>query len=200
MKRKLLEKKILLATHNHGKAEEFAALFAPFGVEIISAAELNLPEPDETGSSFEENADIKALAAAKAAQLPALADDSGLAVEALGGEPGIYSARWAGEDKDFRKAMQRVEDGLQAAGNENRKAAFVCVLSLAWPDGHIERARGECTGRLIWPPRGDQGFGYDPIFMPLGATRCFAEMSPSEKQQYSHRAIAFEKFQNALLD
>lgn len=199
MTRKFSDKKIVLASHNPGKLTEFTGLFAPFGIEIVAASELELPEPDETGMTFEENADLKALAAAQASGLPALADDSGLAVTALDGAPGIYSARWAGPEKDFAAAMQKVEDELQEKGNENRSAAFVCVLSLAWPDGHVERARGECRGRLIWPPLGEEGFGYDPMFMPVGATRTFGEMEPAEKKEYSHRALAFEALKEAVL-
>lgn len=198
-KRKISEPKILLASHNAGKLREFADLFAPYGIEVVGAGSLDLPEPAETGDTFEANADLKALAAARAANLPALADDSGLAVDALDGAPGIYSARWAGPDKDFRAAMQRIEDELQAAGNSDRGAAFVCVLSMAWPDGHVERVRGECRGKLIWPPKGDGGFGYDPMFMAVGATRTFGEMAAEEKRAFSHRAAAFDLLRERLL-
>lgn len=191
MTRKFSGEKLVLASHNQGKLAEFAGLFAPMGITITSAKDLDLPEPEETGDSFEANARLKALAAATAANLPALADDSGLAVTALGGEPGIYSARWAGPDKDFQSAMQKVEDRLQETGNEDRSAAFICVLALAWPDGHVETAFGESRGRLVWPPRGDGGFGYDPMFMPVGRTRTFAEITPAEKHDVSHRAQAF---------
>ncbi len=179
-----------LASHNEGKLVEFSGLFAPLGIEILSARELDLPEPEETGETFEANSALKAIAAATASNLPAMADDSGLSVMALGGNPGIYSARWAGPEKDFAAAMRRVEHGLQEAGNTDRSAAFVCVLSLAWPDGHIEQTRGECKGRLLWPPRGDGGFGYDPMFMPLGSTRTFGEIALEEKKNLSHRARA----------
>ena len=197
MTRKFFDKKIVLATHNEGKIAEFEHLFAPKGIEIHSAKSLNLPEPDETGSTFEENAALKALAAAKASDLPALADDSGLSVTALGGDPGIYSARWAGSEKDFQAAMQKVENGLLESGNEDRSAAFVCVLALAWPDGHVEYATGECPGRLIWPPKGDGGFGYDPMFMAAGTTKTFGEMTSDEKKKYSHRAFAISKLMNS---
>jgi XTP/dITP diphosphohydrolase len=199
MTREIKSKKIVLASHNPGKLKEFSALFAPYGIEIIAASELNLPEPEETGETFEENAALKARVAAEASDLPALADDSGLAVTALDGAPGIYSARWAGAEKDFQLAMSKVEDELVAKGNEDRSAAFVCVLALAWPDGHVEFTRGECHGRLIWPPRGEGGFGYDPMFMPAGFMRTFAEMTPEEKQKLSHRAKAFVDFAAGLL-
>ncbi|WP_306252046.1 RdgB/HAM1 family non-canonical purine NTP pyrophosphatase [Parvularcula sp. IMCC14364] len=196
MTRKFFDKKLVLATHNKGKLAEFSGLLAPMGVTVLSAGDLNLPEPEETGDTFEANSALKALAAAQASELPALADDSGLAVTALNGDPGIYSARWAGPEKDFLAAMQRVEDGLHAAGNEDRSAAFICVLTLAWPDGHTEVVRGECAGKLIWPPRGEGGFGYDPMFMPLGRTQTFAEIPADEKKTISHRALAVEAMLN----
>jgi XTP/dITP diphosphohydrolase len=193
---------VVVATHNPGKIRELEALFRPAGVKIVSAAALGLPEPEETGATFEENARIKALAAATAAKLPALADDSGVAVDALGGEPGVTSARWAGPEKDFRKAMRQVEARLQAAGAttpEKRRGRFVAVLCLAFPDGSAETFRGEVTGTMIWPPRGSGGFGYDPMFVPDGLDRTFAEISPAEKHAVSHRARAFALFARAML-
>jgi XTP/dITP diphosphohydrolase len=181
--------RLVLASHNRGKVREIAALLSPYAIEIISAAELNLPEPEETGSSFAENAALKARAAAQAGGIPALADDSGLAVEALGGDPGIYSARWAGADKDFALAMRKVETAL--AGAADRRAHFVCALALAWPDNHVEIFEGRIDGTLVWPPRGDNGFGYDPVFLPTGHSATFGEMDPAEKHAISHRAEAF---------
>ena len=182
--------RLVIASHNPGKVEEIAALLAPFAVETIAAGSLGIPEPAETGDSFEANAALKARAAAAASELPALADDSGLVVPALGGTPGIYSARWAGPAKDFRVAMERVHREL---GDKDRNAAFVAVLALAWPDGPTELFRGEVEGSLTWPPRGDRGFGYDPIFIPQGATLTFGEIDPVEKHRISHRARAFAK-------
>lgn len=198
MNRKFDDTKLVLASHNLGKLREFEGLLAPFHISLLSAAALNLPEPEETGRTFTENATLKAQAAASAAQLPALADDSGLSVSALGGAPGIYSARWAGPEKDFQVAMQRVEDGLMVAGNQDRSAAFICVLALAWPDGHVETVSGTCKGKLVWPPKGGGGFGYDPIFVPVGLGRTFAEISPDEKKQRSHRAKAFRALTDLL--
>jgi XTP/dITP diphosphohydrolase len=183
--------RLVIASHNPGKVREIGALLAPFGVETVSAGALGLPEPEETGDSFEANAELKALASARASALPALADDSGLVVAALGGQPGIYSARWAGPEKDFATAMRRVEDGL--AGQADRRAHFVAVLSLAWPDGHVESFRGEAHGRLVWPPRGARGFGYDPMFLHAGHDLTYGEMEPEEKHRISHRAEAFAK-------
>lgn len=200
MPRKFSDEKMVLASHNKGKLAEFAQLVRPFGVELVSADSLKLPEPEETGETFEANAKLKALAAATAAGIPALGDDSGLSASVLNGAPGVYSARWAGPEKDFAGAMQRLEDELISAGNEDRSAAFVCVLALAWPDGHVECFRGESKGRLIWPPRGAEGFGYDPVFMPVGRTRTFAEMTREEKQELSHRAAAFEKLAKACFE
>jgi XTP/dITP diphosphohydrolase len=206
MARKLAPGDVLVvASHNPGKAREIRELVAPFGLVIRGAGELGLPEPEETGSTFEENARIKSLAAATASGLPALSDDSGVVVDALGGDPGIYAARWAGPSKDFDLAMRKVEDGLQAAGAttpDKRKGRFVAVLSLAWPDGTTREWRGEVEGVMIWPPRGDQGFGYDPMFLPDGYDRTFGEMSAEEKHGWkpgqgdalSHRARAFAKF------
>lgn len=190
MVRPLEAKKLILATHNKGKLVEFAAMFEPFDIEVISAGDLNLPEPEETGTTFVENALIKARAASKATGEVALADDSGLAVKALKGDPGVYSARWAGESKDFQAAMKKINDLL--GENQDRSAAFVAVLSLCWPDGETASFEGRCEGRLIWPPRGDLGFGYDPMFCPIGNHQTFAE-NPSLKTGLSHRAIAFQK-------
>lgn len=193
MARKFSGEKVLLASHNKGKIAEFSQLFRPHGIQVVAASELNLAEPEESGETFEANAQLKALAAASTADMPALADDSGLAASILNGAPGIYSARWAGPEKDFGVAMQRLEDEVVAAGNKDRSAAFVCVLALAWPDGHVETVRGEVKGRLVWPPRGEGGFGYDPVFMPVGRTKTFAEMTGEEKKEHSHRTEAFDK-------
>jgi XTP/dITP diphosphohydrolase len=189
MARRFTGRRLVIASHNPGKVREIAALIEPFGIAAVSAGALGLAEPEETGNSFEENAGLKARAAA-ASGLPALADDSGLVVPALSGMPGIHSARWAGEARDFRSAMERVEREL---GDRDRRAYFVAVLALAWPDGHEELFRGEVAGRLVWPPRGERGFGYDPIFRPEGRNETFGEMEPGEKYQSSHRARAFEK-------
>ena len=186
----LRDTRLVIASHNPGKVEEIAALLAPFAVETIAAGSLGIPEPEETGDSFEANAALKARAAAEASGLPALADDSGLVVPALGGAPGIYSARWAGPAKDFRVAMERVHREL---GDRDRRASFMAVLALAWPDGPTELFRGQVEGSLTWPPRGDRGFGYDPIFIPLGATLTFGEIDSVEKHRISHRARAFAK-------
>jgi XTP/dITP diphosphohydrolase len=190
MPRALAASRLVIASHNPGKVEEITALLAPFGVKTVSAQSLGIPEPEETGDTFEANAAMKARAAAKASGLPALADDSGLVVPALGGAPGIYSARWAGEAKDFRLAMERVHHEL---GDRDRTASFVAVLALASADGGAELFRGEVQGRLVWPPRGDRGFGYDPMFVPAGGMLTFGEMDPAEKHQISHRARAFAK-------
>ena len=187
----------MIATHNPGKLAEMRELLAPHGVEAVSAEELGLAEPEESGESFTANARIKAVAAANAAKLPAFADDSGLAVDALDGAPGIYSARWAGPRKDFSVAMARVEEQLK--GKSDRGAHFVAVLALAWPDGTVETFRGEVHGSLTWPPRGDKGFGYDPMFMPAGSGETFGEMAPAAKHGMSHRARAFAKFRDAYL-
>lgn len=186
--------RLIIASHNPGKVEEIAALLAPFAVETVAAMALGLPEPEETGDSFEANAALKAEAAANAGGLPALADDSGLVVAALGGAPGIYSARWAGPKKDFASAMARVHREL---GERDRGASFVAVLALAYPDGATELFRGEVAGSLTWPPRGDRGFGYDPIFVPAGGSATFGEMDPAEKHRISHRARAFAKLVDA---
>lgn len=190
MAKRFEDDKLVIASHNPGKVREIAELLAPHRVAVVSAAELGLPEPEETGETFAENAQLKALAAAKAAKLPALADDSGLCVVALDGAPGIYSARWAGPNKDFGHAMERVRVALD--DTPDREAYFVCVLALAWPDGHVETFEGRVYGRLVFPPRGENGFGYDPIFEPVGETRTFGEMEAAEKHAMSHRAQAFE--------
>lgn len=193
---------LVVATHNKGKLREFADLLAPHGLTAKLAGDLGLPEPEETGVTFEENAAIKAIAAATASGMPALADDSGVVVDALGGAPGVYSARWAGEGKDFAFAMQRVEDGLRAANAvtlAERAARFVAVLCLAFPDGTTESWRGEIEGSMIWPPRGTNGFGYDPMFVPEGETKTFGELTREEKHGRSHRARAFQRFAEAKL-
>ena len=199
MTRRLREKRLVVASHNAGKVREIAELIAPHGIDATSAAALGLAEPDETEATFTGNALIKAHAAAQAADLPALADDSGLCVEALGGEPGVLSARWAGPTKDFRIAMQLVHERLKTAAAKNPAAHFVCALALAWPDGHAEVFEGRIDGKLVWPPRGTLGFGYDPIFVPEGHTITFGEMSPVQKHAMSHRARAFAKFVEACL-
>jgi non-canonical purine NTP pyrophosphatase (RdgB/HAM1 family) len=188
---------LVIATHNKGKLAEIADLLAPFGVGAVSAGSLGLPEPEETGSSFEANALLKAKAATAGSGLAALADDSGLVVPALDGEPGIYSARWAGPKRDFGQAMQRVHERLGTS--PDRRGIFVAVLALAWPDGHHEIFRGKVEGELVWPPRGTLGFGYDPMFQPLGSTRTFGEIPSEEKHRISHRARAFAKLVEACL-
>jgi XTP/dITP diphosphohydrolase len=197
--RKLKPGKLVIASHNPGKIREIAALLGPYGIEPISAADLDLPEPEETGTTFIANAELKAMQAADLAGLPALADDSGLSVEALGGDPGLFSARWAGESKDFGAAMQRVWTEVEAKGPEvGHDAHFVCALALAWPDGHVEAFEGRVDGILVWPPRGDQGFGYDPMFQPNGYDISFGEMVPDKKHAMSHRADAFAKLVAAV--
>lgn len=191
--RPFTDSKLVIATHNPGKLPEIAAFLDGFGISLISAGELGLAEPDETETSFTGNATLKARAAALAAGLPALADDSGLAVNALNGDPGIYSARWAGPQKDFTLAMQKVEDALQASGTTDRRAAFMCALSLVWPDGHDETVEGTVKGALVWPPRGNNGFGYDPVFVADGYDITFGEMEPDTKHAIGHRADAFAK-------
>jgi XTP/dITP diphosphohydrolase len=186
---------LVIASHNPGKIREIGALLQPFAVRVVSAGALGLPEPAETGTTFEANAELKALASARGSGKPALADDSGLCVAALGADPGIYSARWAGPKKDFALAMRKVEDGL--AGKTDRRAFFVAALSLAWPDGHVETFRGEVHGTLVWPPRGTRGFGYDPMFLPQGGAQTFGEMDPAAKHAISHRAVAFKKLIDA---
>jgi XTP/dITP diphosphohydrolase len=196
--------RLVLATHNAGKLREFRELFAPFGLELISAGELGLPEPDETGTTFAENARTKAHASAKGANMLALSDDSGISVDALDGQPGVYTADWAGVPRDFNVAMQRVEDELQAKGAvtpEQRRAAFNATLCLAHPDGRDVLYVGRCEGTLVWPPRGTIGHGYDPMFMPDGHTQTFGEMTPEMKHSWapglpglSHRARSFAQF------
>jgi XTP/dITP diphosphohydrolase len=200
---------VVIATHNPGKLAEMRELLAPFGIAAQSAGDLKLPEPDETGSSFAANARIKATAACRATGRVAFADDSGLAVDALGGEPGIHSARWAGPDKDFRGAMNRIQTLLIERGArapDRRRAHFIAALCLAWPDGHIEAFEGRVDGIVAWPPRGEAGFGYDPLFLPDGFTRTFGEMTADEKhglppkgRGLSHRARAFVKLAEACL-
>ncbi len=201
--------RLVIATHNAGKLKEMRELLAPYGIAAVSAGELGLAEPEETGATFRDNARIKAVTAANAAGLPAFADDSGLAVDALGGAPGIHSARWAGEQRDFNNAMQKVEDELRARGAstpQQRTAHFVSALCVAWPDGHTEAFEARVDGTLIWPPRGTAGFGYDPVFLPDGYDRTFGEMTAEEKHGLpprglglSHRARAFLKLAQACL-
>lgn len=191
MPRRFSKPRLVVASHNAGKVSEIIELLAPFAIDITSAAALDLPAPEETGTTFVANAELKARAAVAGCGLPCLADDSGLAVEALGGEPGIYSARWAGVGRDFQKAMALVNERLGAGAN--RRAYFVSVLSLAWPDGHVESFEGRVLGTMVWPPRGKGGFGYDPSFMPDGHGRTFGEMPHDQKQRISHRAVAFQK-------
>ena len=202
--------RLVIATHNPGKLAEMRELLSPYGIGAISAGELGLAEPDETGTTFRDNARIKAQAAAKAAKLPAFADDSGLVVDALNGDPGIYSARWAGPDKNFAGAMAMIESKLKqrcATALSERKAHFVSALCVAWPDGHVEDFEARVDGVLVWPPRGDKGFGYDPMFLPDGHERTFGEMPSEEKhglpprgKGLSHRARAFLKLAEACLD
>jgi XTP/dITP diphosphohydrolase len=191
MGRALSNGRLVIASHNAGKLREIAKFLRPHGIEPVPARDLGLREPEENGRSFAENAAIKALAAALGAELPALADDSGLVVPALDGRPGIHSARWAGPEKSFQRAMARVERALSGKGD--RSAYFVCALCLAWPDGHHETFEGRVDGRLVWPPRGRRGFGYDPMFEPEGHSFTFGEMEPARKHAMSHRARAFEK-------
>lgn len=189
--------KIVVASHNAGKVREIVELLAPFGVEAVSAGALDLPEPEETGVTFEANARLKAEAAAQASGLPSLADDSGFCVAALGGDPGIYSARWAGPGKDFAVAMQAVREKMGDA--RDMSAWFVCVLAIAWPDGEVTDFRGEVRGEVAWPPLGENGFGYDPMFRPTGHGETFGEMEPAAKHAMSHRADAFRLFVDACL-
>ncbi len=209
---KQLEGRLVIATHNPGKLWEMRELLSPYGLEAVSAGDLGLPEPEETGTNFQENAELKALGAAKAAGLPALADDSGLCVDALDGAPGLYSARWAeiapGGPRDFAVAMEKVEAALHdKSATPPYRAHFISVISLAWPDGTVESFEGKVFGTLIFPPRGTLGFGYDPIFLPDGLTRTFGEMMAAEKQAIpadgspalSHRARAFQAFARAYL-
>lgn len=200
MPRKLAPGRLVVASHNTGKIKEIKELLAPYRVEAISAGAVGLAEPEETEKTFLGNALLKARAAAKASGSPALADDSGLEVSALGGAPGVYSARWAGGSRDFAVAMARVEKELKAAGAADYSARFVCVLALAWPDGHVETFEGEVRGALVFPPRGRGGFGYDPIFLPEGEDQTFGEMAGEKKHAMSHRADAFRKLIRGCLD
>lgn len=199
MTRRLSKTRLVVASHNQGKVREISDLIAPWNLYAVSAGELNLPEPEETETTFVGNALLKARAAAKGSGLPALADDSGLCVEALGGDPGVYSARWAGPDKDFSRAMEEVHRRLQALPGASTAAWFVCVLALAWPDGEEIAFEGRVDGNIVWPARGTKGFGYDPIFVPTGHQLTFGEMDPAAKHEMSHRARAFAKFVEACL-
>ena len=195
MARRFVLPKLVVATHNRGKAGEFATMLKPYGVEIVSAGELELPSPDETGTTFEANATIKALAATRASGLPALADDSGLSVHALDDQPGVYTADWEGPTRDAMVGVRRIQGELAKRGvpqtDEARRATFHCVLMLAWPDEHLECFHGTCEGAIVWPIRGTGGHGYDPCFQPVGSTRTTAEMSDAEKNAISHRGRAF---------
>ena len=188
----------VIASHNAGKISEIAELIAPFGLRAIGAEEAGIDEPEETEDSFSGNALLKARAGAAASGRVSLADDSGLAVAALGGAPGVYSARWAGSPRDFNAAMARVHEELEAEGARDRSARFVCVLALAHPDGATATFEGAVDGQIVWPPRGDQGFGYDPVFQPEGQTRTFAQMDAAEKRTMSHRARAFAKMTESV--
>lgn len=190
--------RLVLATHNKGKCRENAALLAPYGLEVLSARDLGLAEPEESGRTFEENAILKAKAAAAATGLPAIADDSGLEVPALGGQPGIFTARWAGPERDFFVAMKRVHEAL--GDSADRRGFFCCNLSVAWPDGATASFEGRIEGTLVWPIRGERGFGFDPMFQPLGFDITFGEMDPDRKERMSHRARAFAQLAAALLE
>jgi XTP/dITP diphosphohydrolase len=195
--------RLVVASHNPGKVTEIADLIGPFGLDAVSAAELGLPEPEETEVTFAGNARLKAVAAATASGQPALSDDSGLEVGALDGAPGIYSARWAGPAKDFALAMRRVHEEVVARGRRAERdtaANFTCALCLAWPDGQSRIFEGKVFGTLVWPPRGTKGFGYDPMFVPEGGTLTFGEMDPAAKHEISHRARAFELFRAEMLE
>jgi XTP/dITP diphosphohydrolase len=201
MARHFAAPKLVVATHNRGKAGEIRTLLEPFGIEIVSAGELGLPAPDETGQTFKDNAVLKALAAAQASGLPALADDSGLSVAALDGQPGVHTADWEGPTRDALVGMRRIQDELASRGvpdtDAGRAATFNCVLALAWPDGHVETVHGTLDGRIVWPPRGSGGHGYDPCFQPAGDTRTNAEMTEAEKNAISHRGRAFRRLVEA---
>ena len=200
MSRRFSGDSLIVASHNPGKAREIGDLLAPFGIAVQSAAALALPEPEETGETFIANAELKAREAVAHARGAALADDSGLEVAALGGAPGIYSARWAGPTRDFAAAMARIERELKASGAnrpEARAACFVAALALRWPDGHCETFEGRVAGTIVWPPRGANGFGYDPIFRPHGHALTFAEMAPAAKHALNHRAVAFARLSDA---
>ena len=196
--RRFTEDRLVIASHNKGKVVEIRELLEPFGVDVVSAGDLGLPEPEETGLTFIDNAMLKARAAAEASGLPALTDDSGMTVEALDGAPGIYSARWAGPSKDFAVAIELVRTRM--GDDPNRRGAFVCALALAWPDGAVETFEGVIQGHLEFPPRGSNGFGYDPIFVPEGDSRTFGEFEPAEKHAISHRAIAFRQLVRACFE
>lgn len=197
--RKIQPGKLIAATHNAGKVRELRDLLEPLGFEIVSAIDLDLPKPEETETTFTGNAILKARAAAEATGAPALSDDSGLAVTALSGAPGIYSARWAGPDRDFYEAMAKVDAELKSIGADDRSAKFVCALAVVWPDGHAEVFEGEVHGELVSEPRGEKGFGYDPIFVARGETITFGEMDPARKHAMSHRADAFAKLKKELM-
>ena len=191
MPRKFLEKEIIIASHNPGKVREIRKLLEPFCVKVISAGELGLPEPVEDGTTFTENSVIKAMSSAKGSGIPAVADDSGLSIHSLNGDPGVYSARWAGPKKDFNLAMEKIQ--IRLKNFEKKNAHFTCALSIAWPDGHTESFNGEVHGEITWPPRGKNGFGYDPIFIASGMNKTFAELEPKSKHMISHRSVAFKK-------
>lgn len=198
MARKFAGDALVIASHNPGKVREIATLLERFGIDVKSATELGLPDPEETGDTFAANAELKARAATAASGMVVLADDSGLVVPALGGAPGIFSARWAGPDKDFGAAMTKVHEGLDGLDDDGDRAAyFVCALTLGWPDGHTETVEGKVHGALAWPPRGKRGFGYDPMFVPDDYDLTFGEMDPIEKHAISHRADAFRKLIHA---
>ena len=201
MMRQLRPGKLVIASHNQGKVREIEQLLGPYGIEPLSAADLDLPEPEETGTTFVDNAALKARLAADLSGLPAISDDSGLCVDALEGRPGIHSARWAGPGRDFGAAMERIHEELLAKGPEaGRNAHFICALAVCWPeDGQSECFEGRVDGLLVWPPRGDRGFGYDPMFQPIGKDETFGEIDPAAKHAMSHRADAFRKLVAALL-
>jgi XTP/dITP diphosphohydrolase len=201
MPRRFAGRKLVVATHNRGKAGEIRTMMSPFGIEIVSAGELDLASPEETGTTFEENATLKALAATRASGLPALADDSGLSVQALDGQPGVYTADWEGPTRDAMVGMKRIQEEFARRGvpdsDAARTATFHCVLALAWPDEHVELVHGMLDGRIVWPPRGTGGHGYDPCFQPAGDTRTTAEMTDAEKNAISHRGRAFRRLVEA---
>jgi XTP/dITP diphosphohydrolase len=201
MSRRFTLPKLVVATHNRGKAGEIRSMLGRFGIEIVSAADLGLPSPEETGTTFEANATLKALAATRASGLAALADDSGLSVKALNGQPGVYTADWEGPTREAMVGMRRIQDELARRGvpdtDTARAATFNCVLALAWPDEHIELAHGTVDGRIVWPPRGSGGHGYDPCFQPVGEQRTTAEMTDAEKNAISHRGRAFARLVEA---
>ena len=204
MARRFALPRLVVATHNRGKAGEIRSMLAPFGVEIVSAADLGLPAPDETGTTFEDNATLKALAAVRGSGLPSLADDSGLSVHALDHQPGVYTADWEGPTRDAMVGMRRIQDELAARKapqtDAARLATFHCVLALAWPDEHVELFHGTLDGAIVWPPRGTGGHGYDPCFQPVGETRTTAEMSDTEKNAISHRGRAFRMMVEACFE